>query len=63
VAEVRGANTALDALRRCQSRGFDLGALVASRALATAEQVLRGAPVRTDVVVIDRAGEIIGRAG
>jgi cobalt-precorrin-5B (C1)-methyltransferase len=59
---VLGANTALDALRRCRAAGFDLGGLVAARALATAEDVLRGAPVRTDVVVIDRAGEIVGRA-
>ena len=52
-----------DALRRCQGLGFDLGGLVAERAAAAAEQVLREAPVRTDVVVIDRAGEIVGRAG
>ena len=30
---------------------------------ATADGVLLGAPVRTDVVVIDRAGTIVGRAG
>ena len=61
--EVRAANTALDALRRCQARGFDLGGLVAARALATAKDVLAPAPVRTDVVVIDRSGQIVGRAG
>jgi len=60
---VLASNTALDALRRCQTLGFDLGGLVAARALATAVAVLRGAPVRTDVVVIDRAGMIVGRAG
>jgi len=43
--------------------GFDLGGLVARQALATAEGVLREAAVRTDVVVIDRAGTIVGRAG
>jgi cobalt-precorrin-5B (C1)-methyltransferase len=63
VAEVRAANTALDALRRCQARGFDLGGLVAARALTTARRVLDPAPVRADVVVIDRAGAIVGRAG
>jgi cobalt-precorrin-5B (C1)-methyltransferase len=62
-AEVRAANTALDALRRCQVLGFDLGGLVAARALATAREVLRGTPIAVDVVVIDRAGEIVGRAG
>lgn len=60
---VLASNTALDALRRCQAVGFDLGGLVAQQALATANGVLRGAPVRTDVVVIDRAGVIVGRAG
>jgi cobalt-precorrin-5B (C1)-methyltransferase len=60
---VLASNTALDALQRCQVSGFDLGGLVARQALATADGVLRGAPVRTDVVVIDRAGTIVGRAG
>jgi cobalt-precorrin-5B (C1)-methyltransferase len=60
---VLASNTALDALRRCTALGFDLGRLVAERALATARDVLREAPVRTDVVVIDRAGVIVGRAG
>lgn len=63
VAQVRAANTALDALRRCQAGGFDLGRLVARRALATAIEVLGDAPVRADVVVIDRAGAVVGRAG
>jgi cobalt-precorrin-5B (C1)-methyltransferase len=63
VQAVLGANTALDALRRCAAAGFDLGALVALRALGTAREVLREAPVTVDVVVIDRAGVIVGRAG
>jgi cobalt-precorrin-5B (C1)-methyltransferase len=62
-AELRAANTALGALRRSQARGFDLGGLVATRALAAVRRVLDPAPVRTDVVVIDRAGQIVGRAG
>jgi cobalt-precorrin-5B (C1)-methyltransferase len=62
-ARIGQANTALDALRRCQALGFDLGGLVASRAVATAREVLRGAPVEVDVVVTDRAGVIVGRAG
>jgi cobalt-precorrin-5B (C1)-methyltransferase len=63
VAAVRSANTALDALRRCEAGHFDLGGLVAARALATAAEVLGDAPVRAEVVVIDRAGEVVGRAG
>jgi cobalt-precorrin-5B (C1)-methyltransferase len=58
---VRGANTALDALRQCQAVGLPLGDLVAAGARNTAAEVLRGAPVTVDVVVIDRAGTIVGR--
>jgi cobalt-precorrin-5B (C1)-methyltransferase len=59
---VRTANTALDALQQCQAAGLPLGDLVAAGARATALGVLRGAPVEVDVVVIDRAGAIVGRA-
>ncbi|WP_449064208.1 cobalt-precorrin-5B (C(1))-methyltransferase [Planomonospora algeriensis] len=60
---VLSANTALHALRLCQEAGLPLGDLVAERARATSTGVLRGAPVEVDVVVIDRAGVIVGRAG
>ncbi|SFT35644.1 cobalt-precorrin-5B (C1)-methyltransferase [Geodermatophilus amargosae] len=62
VEGVRGANTALDALRQCQAAGLPLGDLVAAGARETALGVLLGAPVAVDVVVIDRAGTIVGRA-
>ncbi|MGR7025104.1 cobalt-precorrin-5B (C(1))-methyltransferase [Geodermatophilus sp. URMC 62] len=62
VEGVRGANTALDALRQCQAAGVPLGDLVAAGARETALGVLRGAPVAVDVVVIDRAGNVVGRA-
>ncbi|MEU7989956.1 cobalt-precorrin-5B (C(1))-methyltransferase [Streptosporangium canum] len=60
---VLAANTALHALRLCQEAGLPLGDLVAERARLTAVGVLREAPVAVDVVVIDRAGAIVGRAG
>jgi cobalt-precorrin-5B (C1)-methyltransferase len=60
--DVTRANTALDALRLSREHGFDLGTLVARRARDTAVDVLRGAPVAVDVVVIDRAGVIVGQA-
>jgi cobalt-precorrin-5B (C1)-methyltransferase len=59
---VRGANTALEALRECEAAGVPLGDLVAAGARRTAEGVLRGADVAVDVVVIDRAGTVVGRA-
>ncbi|TYP80604.1 cobalt-precorrin-5B (C(1))-methyltransferase [Blastococcus xanthinilyticus] len=62
VAGVRAANTALDALRQCQAAGLPLGDLVAAGARETALEVLRGAPVAVDVVVIDRAGTVVGQA-
>ena len=62
VAALRGAPTALDALRQCQAVGLPLGDLVAAQAREVALDVLRGAPVAVDVVVIDRAGDIVGRS-
>jgi len=62
VAGVQQANTALDALQQCQAAGLPLGDLVAAGARRTAEGVLLGAPIEVDVVVIDRAGTVVGRA-
>jgi len=56
------ANTALDALRQCEAAGVPLGDLVAVAARDTALGVLVGAAVQVDVVVIDRAGVVVGRA-
>ncbi|MBT2386802.1 cobalt-precorrin-5B (C(1))-methyltransferase [Streptomyces sp. ISL-11] len=59
---VAAANTGLDALQRCAARGVPLGDLVAATARDEALAVLRGAPVTVDVICIDRAGTIVGRA-
>jgi cobalt-precorrin-5B (C1)-methyltransferase len=59
---VRNANTALDALQQCTAAGLPLGDLVAAGARETARGVLLGAPVEVDVVVVDRAGAIVGKA-
>ncbi|SEK65537.1 cobalt-precorrin-5B (C1)-methyltransferase [Blastococcus sp. DSM 46786] len=58
---VRNANTALDALQQCRAAGLPLGDLVAAAARGTALGVLRGAPVEVDVLVIDRAGTVVGQ--
>jgi cobalt-precorrin-5B (C1)-methyltransferase len=63
VERVRSANTALDALRVCAAAGLPLGEVVAARAREEALAVLDGAPVAVDVVVVDRAGVIVGHAG
>jgi cobalt-precorrin-5B (C1)-methyltransferase len=62
VRQVESGNTALGALQLCRAAGVPLGDAVAARARATALEVLHGAPVAVDVVVIDRAGTIVGRA-
>lgn len=57
------ANSALHALELAERAGLALGELVAERARATAAEVLGDVPVTVDIVVIDRAGRIVGRAG
>ncbi|MFB7666618.1 cobalt-precorrin-5B (C(1))-methyltransferase [Kitasatospora sp. NPDC056138] len=61
-AAVAAANTGLEAVQLCSAAGVPLGDLVAEAARATALGVLTGAPVAVDVICIDRAGNIVGRA-
>ncbi|MEU3271564.1 cobalt-precorrin-5B (C(1))-methyltransferase [Saccharomonospora sp. NPDC006951] len=67
VAPITSANTALHALELASAAGFPLGDLVAERALRTAERVIAEGkpetPIAVDIVAIDRAGTIVGRAG
>lgn len=60
---VREGNSALDALQVCTAAAVPLGDAVAAGAREQALRVLDGAPVAVDVVVIDRAGTVVGRAG
>ncbi|NNG83831.1 cobalt-precorrin-5B (C(1))-methyltransferase [Streptomyces cacaoi] len=60
--DVAAANTGLAALQLCAAAGVPLGDLVAAAARDEALAVLRGAPVRVDVVCIDRAGTVVGRS-
>ncbi len=62
VQEIAAANTALGALQLAREAGLPLGDLVAERARSVCADVLKPAPVAVDVVVIDRAGAIVGRA-
>lgn len=59
---IGNANTALEALQHALAAGVALGDRVAEAARRTAVGVLGDAPVEVDVVVIDRAGEPVGRA-
>ncbi|AXI78384.1 cobalt-precorrin-5B (C(1))-methyltransferase [Peterkaempfera bronchialis] len=62
VGAVARANTALEAVRLCAAAGVPLGDLVARTARQQALGVLRGSPVAVDVICIDRAGSVVGRA-
>ncbi|MGG2461991.1 cobalt-precorrin-5B (C(1))-methyltransferase [Streptomyces sp. RGM 3693] len=59
---VAEANTGLAALQLCAAAGVPLGDLVAATARDASLGVLRGAPVAVDVICIDRAGLVVGRA-
>ena len=61
-AAVAVANTGLEAVQLCRAAGVPLGDLVAEAARATALGVLLGSPVAVDVICIDRAGTVVGRA-
>ncbi|TVL89650.1 cobalt-precorrin-5B (C(1))-methyltransferase [Streptomyces sp. SAJ15] len=61
-AAVAAANTGLETVQLCAARGVPLGDLVAATARDAALGVLRGAPVAVDVICVDRAGTIVGRA-
>ncbi|MFE6774895.1 cobalt-precorrin-5B (C(1))-methyltransferase [Streptomyces sp. NPDC057702] len=61
-AAVAAANTGLETVQLCAARGVPLGDLVAEAAREQALGVLRGAPVAVDVICVDRAGTIVGRA-
>jgi cobalt-precorrin-5B (C1)-methyltransferase len=63
LAEIKSCNTALEVLERATAAGLDLPQRVARAALASVKSVLRDAPVAADIVIVDRNGRIIGRAG
>jgi cobalt-precorrin-5B (C1)-methyltransferase len=57
------ANTAKEAIEIAARAGIDLAPFVAARARHSARAILRDAPVAVEVVVVDRAGNVIARAG
>ena len=58
----RRAGTALEVLQAARAQGVDIAGVVARHAMNTATSTLRGAPIDVDIVVVDRQGEVIGRA-
>jgi cobalt-precorrin-5B (C1)-methyltransferase len=62
-AAIRAANTALHALELSAAAGVPLAGRVAEDARGVALEVLAGAPVAVEVLVVDRAGHVVGSAG
>ena len=61
LAKAKNANSALETLELARAAGIGIGDLVAARARETALGVLAGAPVAVEVLIFDRAGQLVGR--
>ncbi|MFC3164191.1 cobalt-precorrin-5B (C(1))-methyltransferase [Ciceribacter thiooxidans] len=61
--KIEDSNTALEVREILRNEGIDIATVVAADARKAALDVLRGAPVEVDIVVTDREGNILGRAG
>ena len=61
-ARIDEANTAAEARELCAGAGVAIEARIAELANAQATLVLRGAPVRCEVVVVSRQGEVLAHA-
>ncbi len=62
VSEARAANTALQVLGLARAAGLPLAGRIAALAQGAVLEVLEGAPVEVEVLVVDREGRIIGEA-
>lgn len=63
VAAARTANTAAEVLGLATAAGVPIAPRIAELALATVLDVLRGAPVAVELLVVDRDGRVVGEAG
>ena len=62
VAHARGANSALDILQACQAANLDIAGHIARLAQQSALDILRGAPVALDIVVVSRSGHLLAQS-
>jgi len=62
-SQVAKANTAQEVFDICKRSEFNVGKLIADLALGTARQALRNSHIELDIVLVDRQGGIVGRAG
>jgi cobalt-precorrin-5B (C1)-methyltransferase len=63
VQAIASANNGLDAFELAEAAGFDLAALVAEGAWATAARVLKGAPTELEIIVVGRDGRMLASSG
>lgn len=61
VAACRAANTAIEVLERTHAAGLPLGDAVAARCRAVAMAIVKPETI-VEVLVVDRSGEVVGRA-
>lgn len=60
---ILNANTAAQVLELTRANGIDLTAPIAERARKTALDVLRGAPVDLEIMIVDRKGNVLHQTG
>jgi len=60
---IAGANSGLHAFELAESAGFDLPALIAEGAWATAARVIAGAPSELEIMVVGRDGRVLASSG
>jgi cobalt-precorrin-5B (C1)-methyltransferase len=63
VTKAAAANSALEVFQLSKAAGIDLPANIAARALAVAAAAVKNEAIRVDVVVFDRLGGLLARAG
>jgi len=63
IAEAADANTAKEVLDRSLDEKLDLSSVLAIRTKDAVKRILRDAPVRLEVLVTDRQGNVLGECG
>ena len=60
-SKIQSANTAAEVLGLTQELDIDLAQIVAELALKKAQSTLRDAPVKVEIIVVDRQGKLLAR--
>lgn len=60
--DICNANTVLEVAQLSDKENLDIGPVIAEKARVRAQEILKGASVIVDIVVVDRKGKVIGLA-